>query len=142
MRSSLEDLLEYLVVKVLAGKESVVKALIDYFVYAESPSNIAVKYDLSKNQVRGYAQRIIEKTGSAAKAKVILKYATPIILKIKPIVRKTNGALVKCLLCGEELPIQVIEDHIRKKHASVVDDYLYSIIDLLKKNIVADNIIT
>ncbi|MEM0026502.1 MAG: hypothetical protein QXT53_01020 [Ignisphaera sp.] len=139
MRSSAEDVLEYLIVKVLAGKDNVVNALSDYFIIGESPSVVALKYGLSKHQVRGYAQRIIEKMGSATKARVLLKYAVPVVIKIKPIVRKLNGAFVKCMVCGEELPIQIIEDHIRKKHATVVEEYMYSTIELIRRNIAMES---
>jgi len=139
MRTSIEGLLEYLIVKALAGKDNVIKALTDYFVYGESPSVIALKYDLSKHQVRGYAQRIVEKTGSVTRAKVILKYATPIILKIKPITRSLNNSFIKCLLCGEEFPFQIAEDHIKKKHMSIVEDYLQSTVELMRKNIIMDH---
>jgi hypothetical protein len=138
MKTSIEGLLEYLIVKALAGKDNVVKALSDYFVYGESPSVIALKYGLSKHQVRGYAQRIVEKTGSVTRAKVILKYATPIILKIKPVTKKMNSSFVKCLLCGEELPLQIAEDHIRKKHTPIVEDYLQSTVELMRKSTIMD----
>ena len=138
MGSSVEDLLEYLIVKVLAGKDNIVNALADYFVKGESPSTIAAKYGLSKHQVRGYAQRITEKTGSSAKARALLKYAIPIITKIKPIV-KINGSIAKCILCGEELPVQIIEDHIKKRHRVVVEEYLHSTIELLRKSIALSN---
>lgn len=124
--------------KALAGKDNVIKALSDYFVYGESPSVIALKRGLSKHQVRGYAQRIVEKTGSVTRAKVILKYATPIILKIKPVTKKMNSSFVKCLLCGEELPLQIVEDHIRKKHMPIVEDYLQSTVELMRKSTIMD----
>ncbi|MDK6028036.1 hypothetical protein QPL79_01475 [Ignisphaera sp. 4213-co] len=139
MRSSAEDVLEYLIVKILAGKDNIVNALADYFIYGESPSVIALKYGLSKHQVRGYAQRIVEKIGSATKAKALLKYAIPVITKIRPVTKKLNGSFVKCVLCGDELPIQIIEDHIRKKHAVVVEEYLYSTIDLIRRSIAMES---
>lgn len=134
MRSPAEAVLEYLIIKVLAGRNDVIKAVHDYFVNGVSPSSVAIKYSLSKHQVRGYIQRIVEKTGSVVKAKVLLKYAIPILLKIKPITKEVNGYIVKCGLCGEELPNQIIEDHIRKRHASLIDEYLESTIEIIKKN--------
>lgn len=137
MKNSLVAVLEYLVLKALADRVEVVKALYDYFVEGSSPSTIANKYSLSKHQIRGYVQRIMEKTGSGTKARVFMKYAIPVIIKIKPIVRKVNGAIVVCGLCNEELPIQVIEDHIKKKHANVVNEYISSVVEVLKKVITA-----
>jgi hypothetical protein len=133
VRNSLAAVLEYLILKVLADKEEVVKALYDYFVEGASPSTIATRYGLSKHQIRGYVQRIMEKTGSGTKARVLMKYTIPIIIKIKPITKKVNGSIAVCGLCNEELPIQVIEDHVRKKHANVVNEYVNSVIEVLRK---------
>jgi hypothetical protein len=134
MRSGLASVLEYLVLKMLAGKEEVVKALYDYFVEEGSPSTIATKYGLSKHQIRGYVQRIMEKTGSGIKARVLMKYTIPIIIKIKPVTKKVNGSVAICGLCNEELPIQIIEDHIKKKHTDIVNEYVNSVIEVLRKS--------
>ncbi len=135
MRSSTEAVLEYLIIKVLAGRDNIVRAVHDYFVNSVSPSSVAIRYSLSKHQVRGYIQRIVEKTGSVVKARVLLKHAIPIILKIKPIVKEINGHIARCGLCGEELPSQIMEDHIRKRHAGLIDEYLESTVEIIKKNI-------
>lgn len=135
MKSSTEAVLEYLIVKMLVGREDVVKAVQDYFVDSMSPSSVAIKYNLSKHQVRGYIQRIVEKTGSVIKARVLLKYAIPVVLKIRPIVKEVNGYIVKCGLCGEELPIQIMEDHIRKKHANLVEECLESTVEIIRKSV-------
>jgi len=134
VKSSTESVLEYLILKVLANREEIVKALYDYFVEGASPSTIAMKYDLSKHQIRGYVQRIIEKTGSSMKSRVLMKYTAPLILKLKPIARKVNTSMAICSICEEELPVQVIEDHIRKKHSDILSECLDSVIDILKKN--------
>lgn len=136
MRNSAIAVLEYLVLKMLADKEEVVRALYDYFVEGASPSTIAVRYNLSKHQIRGYVQRVMEKTGSATKAKVLMKYATPVIIKLRPIAKKLNGSIAVCSLCNEELPIQIVEDHIKKKHTDYVTECLGSVIEVLKKNTV------
>lgn len=134
MRNSAIAVLEYLVLKMLADKGEVVKALYDYFVEGASPSTIAIRYNLSKHQIRGYVQRIMEKTGSATKARVLMKYATPVIVKLRPIAKRLNGSIAVCSLCNEELPIQIVEDHIKKKHTDYVAECLSSVIEVLKKN--------
>ena len=134
VRNTAVSVIEYLILKVLADKEEVVKALYDYFVEGLSPSSIAFRYGLSKHQVRGYVQRIMEKTGSALRAKALMKYAVPLIIKIKPVAKKLNESMVACNVCGEELPLQIIEDHIKKKHPEIVSECLYAVIDILKKN--------
>lgn len=133
MRTGAESALEYVVIKMLADKENVVRALYDYFVLDESPSAVAARYGLTKHQVRGYAQRMVEKLGSVVKAKVILKYAVPAVLRLKPIARKTNGFMARCAVCGEELPLQIMEDHIKKRHNSIVEEHLTAIINIIKK---------
>lgn len=135
MKKSTTALLEYLILKVLADKDGVVRVLYDYFVEGASPSSIAAKYGLSKHQVRGYIQRIVEKTGSSTKAKVLIKHITPIIIKLKPVAKRVNGALAICSLCNEELPIQIMEDHIKKKHTEIVNECINSVIEMLKKNV-------
>lgn len=134
MKNSAIAALEYLILKVLANKEEVVRALHDYFVEGASPSSIAIRYGLSKHQIRGYIQRIMEKTGSPIRARVLMKYVTPLVVKLKPIAEKVNGSLVVCSLCGEELPIQIIEDHIRKKHNDVVAECVYSVVEILRRD--------
>ncbi len=137
MRSVLESVLEYLIAKALADKLEVVQALYDYFVNGTSPSVLATKYGLSKHQIRGYVQRITEKTGSLARARIVIKYATPFVLKVRPIVKKLGESMVKCLVCGEELPIQVAEDHIRKYHGALLSEYIDAVIELMRRELQA-----
>lgn len=140
MRNSAIAVLEYLILKVLADKKEVLKALYDYFVDSTSPSTIANKYGLSKHQIRGYVQRIMEKTGSSDRAKVLMKYTIPVIIKIKPIAKKVNGSIAVCALCNEELPLQVVEDHIKKKHPNVVSECLDSVVEVLRKVVATKNV--
>ncbi len=137
MRSVLESVLEYLIAKALADKLEVVQALYDYFVSGMSPSVLAAKYGLSKHQIRGYVQRITEKTGSLARARIVIKYATPFVLKVRPIVKRVGENMVKCLVCGEELPIQVAEDHIRKYHGALLSEYIDAVIELMRRELQA-----
>lgn len=140
MRNSAIAVLEYLILKVLADKKEVLKALYDYFVDSTSPSTIANKYGLSKHQIRGYVQRIMEKTGSSDRAKVLMKYTIPVIIKIKPIAKKVNGSIAVCALCNEELPLQVVEDHIKKKHPNIVSECLDSVVEVLRKVVATKNV--
>ncbi len=135
MRSSLEALLEYLVVKALANKFEIIKALADYFVNNKSPSTVASEYGLSKHQVRGYIQRIVEKAGSVNKARTIMKFIAPYVLKIKPIMKKSSDTIVQCILCGEELPLIAAEEHVKKYHGGLVDEYVDAIIELLRRDL-------
>jgi len=140
LKNSATAVLEYLILKVLADKKEVLRALYDYFVDSTSPSTIANKYGLSKHQIRGYVQRIMEKTGSSDRAKVLMKYTIPVIIKIKPIAKKVNGSIAVCALCNEELPLQVVEDHIKKKHSNIVSECLDSVVEVLKKVVTTKNV--
>jgi len=131
LSTSLVSVLEYLVIKIMAGRDEVVRSLYEYLVNGGSPSVISEKYKLSKHQIRGYAQRVIERAGSVSRAKAILRYSYPYIFKIKPAVKPINDSLVKCLLCGDEIPMLIIEDHIKRQHEDVVREYVDAVIDLL-----------
>ncbi|HIP56541.1 MAG TPA: hypothetical protein EYH02_00495 [Ignisphaera aggregans] len=135
MRSTLEAVLEYLVAKALADKLDVVQALYDYFVNGVSPSVLAVRYGLSKHQIRGYIQRITEKTGSLTRARIVIKYATPFILRVRPVMKRVGENLVKCMVCGDELPIQVAEDHIKKYHSTLLSEYIGAVIELMRREL-------
>ena len=134
MRSAIESVLEYLLAKALAGKVNVVKALYDYFVEGKSPSTLANEYGLSKHQVRGYIQRITEKTGSVTRARVIIRFVTPYVLKVRPIMKRINDSIAKCLVCGEEMLYSVAEDHVRKYHSAIISEYIDAIIELLHRD--------
>lgn len=135
LKSSIEAVLEYLVVKALVGRTDVLNALQEYFIMNRSPSVIATRYGLSKHQVRGYVQRVVEKAGSIVKARVIVRKSTPYISRIRPIVRHTSYGMVRCLVCGDEMPAIVSEDHVRKHHQGLVEEYVATVIQLLKREV-------
>ena len=135
MKTSIEAVLEYLVVKALVGRSDILNALQDYFIYNKSPSVIAARYGLSKHQVRGYVQRVVEKAGSITKARVIVRKSSPYIMRIRPVVKHTSYGMVRCLVCGDEMPALVVEDHVRKYHQGLVEEYVATVIQLLKREI-------
>ncbi len=136
MRSSIEALLEYLVAKALAGKKDILNAIYEYFTENRSPSVLASKYGLSKHQIRGYVQRIVEKAGSVTRAKVLIKYCMRYLERVRPVMKHISENMVRCMLCGDEVPITVAEDHIRKHHGGLVSEYVASIIELMRRDIV------
>ncbi len=135
MKTAIESVLEYLLAKVLAGRSEVVKALYDYFVEGKSPSTLASKYGLSKHQVRGYVQRITEKTGSLVRARAIVRYVTPYVLRVKPVIKHVGNGISRCMICGEEMLSAVAEDHIRKYHGAILAEYVDAILDLLARDL-------
>ena len=136
MKSStpLESVLEYLVVKALSSKFNIIKALRLYFVENISPSRIEVLTGLTKNQVRGYAQRIIEKATDVVRARIYAKYLIPYVEKIKPIM-ECNGASCRCRICNVDVPDYAVEIHIKNLHSDVVDECVNTIIELLRKKL-------
>jgi len=128
--SNVASLLEYLVLKMLTGNEKVVEALKMYIVDELSPSTVAMKLGLSKHQIRGYAQRVIEKIGDFRKAFLVISEIYDLLIRIKPIV-SNYGHRRLCILCGRELSTSG-EDHIKRYHREIVEDYVYSIMAMLK----------
>ena len=111
--SNLEKFVRYLVVKALAGRMNAIQAIYDYVVGGESPSTVAYRYGLSKHQLRGYAQRIIEKAGSELRAKVLLRIITPHVINIRPLVVPYSDGEYYCPYCNVRISAHRVEDHIR-----------------------------
>ena len=130
-RTRLEMVAEYLVVKMLAGKRHIVDALYKYFVEGVSPSTLEGMYGITKHQIRGYVQRILEKTGSYTRAKVFIKYLYPAVIRVRPIMVPIDGEHVKCLMCEDIMNVMVAEDHIKRKHAPIINVELYHVLELL-----------
>ncbi len=136
VRTAIEAVLEYLVLKQLAGKSNVVKAIYSYFVEGASPSSIASELGMSKHQVRGYVQRIVEKAGSITRARAIVKYVVPHVMRIKPVIKPLDGTTARCSICGDEVFLVVAEEHVKRYHGALVNEYVASIIDIIRKEIV------
>jgi len=120
---------QYLVIKALAGRGEVIEALYGYFVEGKSPSALAAEHGLSKHQVRGYIQRILEKASfRRARAAIALLY--PFVMRIEPIIAR-DGRLLSCRLCGAELINEyAAEDHIRFDHFDLVSELVVEIAEM------------
>lgn len=127
---NITSLLEYLVLKMLTGNGIVVEALKMYIVDEMSPSTVASKLGLSKHQIRGYAQRVVEKIGDFRKAFLVISEVYDLLMRIKPIVSNYGHRKI-CMVCGRELSTSG-EDHVKRYHREVVEDYVYSILTILK----------
>jgi len=119
--SSMKELTKYMVIKILSGRREVVDAVYEYFVLDISPKQIADRYGLTINQVRGYAQRILGKTHSLNKAKVLLKYIYPHITGIEPVIEKNI-----CRICRRY--VYMPENHINSFHRDIINTYTMKII--------------
>ncbi len=123
-------LLEYLVLKMLTGNVKVIEALRQYIVDGLSPSSVADNLGLSKHQVRGYAQRVIEKVGDSRRASMVISKVYDMLIRIEPVIKNYGGRKI-CVLCGEELRGSG-EDHIRKRHYDIVRRYVKLIASVLR----------
>lgn len=95
----LAQLIEYLVLLRLSNNTAGIRAAEMYFVRNMSPSEIARRLGVTKDAVRGYVLRVLEKAGSHRAAAAGLKLVLPHIGKVKPIVRR-SGSIYTCELCG------------------------------------------
>lgn len=135
MKPRIVQVLRYLVTHALAGNMHVIDGLYDYFVNRASPSEIGARYGLSKHVVRGWVQRIIEKVPSFERARVLIKHLVPYVRKIRPVMERVDDNRVRCRLCGEKMIRSLARDHVERYHGDLVDEYVYSIIELLSRSL-------
>lgn len=119
--NSVSEVLEYLVLKKMAGRPEVLRALLDYVEGSLSPATASSVYGISKYQLRGFAQRIYDKAGSRSMATLIIKYAVPIILEKTGVYVDRSQRPEECLICNRKLYNVFPEDHIKKHHRDVID---------------------
>ena len=114
-KTDTKALINYVALKILGGSDFILEALYEYLVQGEGPATVAYKYGISKHQLRGYAQRIIEKSGSEQKARKIMPILIEISKGIEPLAVKKGDSFV-CKACGAKLTKDDAEDHVRKEH--------------------------
>lgn len=133
MEDPVVALVRFLVIKRLAGNSSTLMVIKEYFVDGVSPSSISYKYKVSKFRVRGYIQRVTEKTRNSYLASLIIKQVFPLILEIEPAVIKVNERYV-CLLCDQSFNSEVtIENHLRRRHKEHVDKTVKEVLESIKE---------
>jgi hypothetical protein len=126
-------LVRFLVIKRLAGNSSMLMAVKEYFVDGVSPSSISYKYKVSKFRVRGYIQRVTEKTRNSYLASSIIKQVFPLILEIEPAVIKVNEKYV-CLLCDQSFNNEItVENHLRRKHEEHINKAIKEVLESVKE---------
>jgi len=116
MASAARETLEYLVLKKMAGKPEVLKALLEYLGGTLPPSLADDRYGVSKHQLRGFVQRINEKAGDRRLAELLITTAVPIILSNVSSRIDRDKRPEQCLICGKRLINMFPEDHIKKHH--------------------------
>ncbi len=126
-------LVRFLVIKRLAGNSSMLMAVKEYFVDGVSPSSISYKYKVSKFRVRGYIQRVTEKTRNSYLASSIIKQVFPVILEVEPAVIKVNEKYV-CLLCDQSFNNEItVENHLRRKHEEHINKTIKEVLESVKE---------
>lgn len=131
MEKGLFNLVRYLVIKALSNNFIAINAILDYIVKNESPSTIAYRYGISKHQVRGYVQRILDKVGNLYIASKILTILHPLIKDMKPLISLTPRGTY-CRLCETWVVKHSAEEHVRRKHKDLVNLYTIKLINALK----------
>jgi hypothetical protein len=116
----IKSLINYVSLKILGGSDYLLDALEEYLVNGEGPAIVAHKYNISKHQLRGYAQRIIEKSGSEIRAKKIIPILKEMAIDVKPIVVRDENGVYTCTLCNTVVAKEDSEEHVRKYHKDML----------------------
>ncbi|AEE93994.1 conserved hypothetical protein [Acidianus hospitalis W1] len=112
----MKSLINYVALKILGGSDYLLNALEEYLVNGEGPAIVAHRYNISKHQLRGYAQRIIEKSGSECRAKKIIPILKQISVDVKPIITRDENGVYTCTICNTIVAREDAEEHVRKYH--------------------------
>lgn len=139
---TLIDAVKYLVLERVSRVDDTLNALADY-VNGSSPKEIAAKYGMSKDVVRGIWTRILEKCGSIQKAVVLVRYVIPLLLEVDPVV-KQNGDTIECTLCGtifvkHKGVNMAIANHVRTSHWDYVEKITEHIVSRLREIVLNNN---
>ncbi|MEM3971711.1 MAG: hypothetical protein QXR34_02680 [Saccharolobus sp.] len=132
-QTDIKSLVNYVALKILGGSDYLLDALEEYLVNGEGPATVAFKYNISKHQLRGYAQRIIEKSGSEAKAKKLVPILKSISSDVKPIIKKTTDGSYECSICNIPIAKEDSEEHVRKYHKEYLNENINNMMEKLEK---------
>lgn len=117
--------IDYMIVKALAGRKNVLEALIQYAYGRMTPSE-SYKYGVSKFQLKGAIERIYMKAYSRTAALELVKRVAPIVIaKVDQIIEVDGSYIPRCKICGmymisrNQVPI-FPEDHVVKRHRDIV----------------------
>jgi hypothetical protein len=139
---ALIDAVRYLVLERISRNDNAINALIDY-VNGMSPKELAMKYGLPKDVIRGIWTRILEKCGSTQKATALVRRVAPLLLKIDPIV-KQNGNAIECTLCKaifikHKNVNMTVANHIKSSHWDYVEKTTEHIVSRLREIVLNNN---
>jgi transposase-like protein len=112
----LAQLVEYLVLLRVCGNSTGIRAVEMYFARNMSPSEIARRLGVTRDTVRGYVLRVLEKAGSHRAAAAGLKLVLPHLGRVRPVVKRSGSTFI-CELCGytstypSSAPVHVMSSH-------------------------------
>ena len=112
----LAHLVEYLVLLRLCNNRTGIRAAEMYFVRNMSKSEIARRLGVTKDTVRGYVLRVLEKAGSHRAAAAGLKLVLPHLGRVRPVVKRSGSTYI-CELCGytsahpSTTPVHIMTSH-------------------------------
>ncbi|MEZ0290699.1 MAG: hypothetical protein ABWJ42_06395 [Sulfolobales archaeon] len=130
--NNISEVLEYLVLKMMAGRPEVLKALLEYIEGNLSPAAAPQIYNVSKHQLRGFVQRIYDKANNRPLANLLIKLSVPIILEKTRIYIDRSQRPEECIVCGRKLYNVFPEDHIKKHHKDLIEYEKQKILTELK----------
>ena len=130
---SVESVAKYIVAQRLANNEEFF-CVLQHIIQGHSPSTIKEICNVTKNSIRSYIQRIIEKTGSSTRALIVAKHILPLVIQYVPTaVVKNNGKAV-CMLCHNEIS-DLPQYHMIFKHTDTVNYYALLVVSKLREMI-------
>jgi hypothetical protein len=136
------DAIRYLVLERISRDDSAINALIDY-INGMSPVEIATKYGMSKDVVRGIWTRVLEKCGSHQKAMALVRHVIPLLMSITPIVKQNENA-IECTVCGaifvkHRHVNMAVTNHVKTTHWDYVEKATEYIVSKLKEMVLNSN---
>jgi len=122
IEARVKGVIEYLVIRRLSNNIIPILSIKEYYIDDLSPSTIAHKYNVSKTMVKGYLERILNKTESHALAYEVIKRTFNTIMNLNPIIFKFNHYYY-CILCDKKFYSQEhATRHVKYRHKELVGE--------------------
>jgi hypothetical protein len=124
------DVIEFLVVKKMAGKEKLIDLVAMYLEDKIRPSD-AENFGIPRTILRATLQRIYGMETNREKLRAIITGVAPIIKEKAPTIISNDNRYDICKICGENLTMRNIfpEDHIKKRHRNLIRENLEKVVN-------------
>jgi hypothetical protein len=124
------DVIEFLIVKEMAGKEKLIDLIAMYLEDKIRPSD-AENFGIPRTILRATLQRLYEMEADREKLRAITMGVAPIIKEKVPTIISNDNKCNICKICGENLTMRNIfpEDHIKKRHRNLIRETLEKVVD-------------